>query len=358
MTIDLASFGDLLSGDVDGLGARRPPGAGPLVVVDLDTPGQVVDLERAPGLPFLVVGVSRSAAFGGPLASFDVVLVETSSTVPAPWVAVPRLEDALARLSSAVSRSPGAATVLAHVLRAGDDASFDRALVVESLGYSTLQGGPEFARWLAERPAPPARPAEGQVLAMERIGDDLHVILDRPHVRNALNAALRDALCEALAVAVVDGSVASVHLSGRGRDFCSGGDLDEFGTAPDPVRAHVVRTARSVVAAMAPVAARTVAHLHGACFGAGIEIPAAAGHVMATADTRIRLPELAMGLIPGAGGTVSMPRRIGRHRTAWLALTGSDVGAETALEWALVDEIVDADPTGSATPDTQGYSVD
>ncbi len=185
-------------------------------------------------------------------------------------------------------------------------------------------------------------------------GDDLHLILDRPHVRNALNAALRDALCEALAVAIVDASVASVHLSGRGPHFCSGGDLDEFGTAPDPVRAHLVRTSRSVAAAMAPVAARTVAHLHGACVGAGIEIAAAAGRVTATPDTRIRLPELAMGLIPGAGGTASLPRRIGRHRTAWLALTGSDLDAETAHQWGLVDEIVNPDATESAWSGTQG----
>ena len=58
------------------------------------------------------------------------------------------------------------------------------------------------------------------------------------------------------------------------------------------------------------------------CLGAGVELPAFAARVVAHANTSFALPELEMGLVPGAGGTVSLPRRIGRQRTAWLALTG------------------------------------
>jgi enoyl-CoA hydratase/carnithine racemase len=60
---------------------------------------------------------------------------------------------------------------------------------------------------------------------------------------------------------------------------------------------------------------------------------------VARPDTVIGLPEVSLGLIPGAGGTVSLPRRIGRHRTAWLALTGRTIDAATARAWGLVDEI-------------------
>jgi enoyl-CoA hydratase/carnithine racemase len=81
--------------------------------------------------------------------------------------------------------------------------------------------------------------------------------------------------------------------------------------------------------------------LHGACVGAGIELPAYAHRVVAAPDTRILLPEVAMGLIPGAGGTVSIPRRIGRWRTLFLALSGDAVDAATALSWGLVDAIAD-----------------
>lgn len=73
--------------------------------------------------------------------------------------------------------------------------------------------------------------------------------------------------------------------------------------------------------------------------GAGIELAAFANRVLAAPDTVIRLPEIEMGLIPGAGGTASLPVRIGRERTAYLALTGDPLTAEEALEWGLVDEV-------------------
>ena len=90
---------------------------------------------------------------------------------------------------------------------------------------------------------------------------------------------------------------------------------------------------------LARIARRVRAELHGACVGAGIELPAFASRVVAREDAFFQLPELSMGLIPGAGGTVSLPRRIGRQRTAWLALTGARLEAATALDWGLVDEL-------------------
>ncbi len=313
----------------------------PFVVVDLDAPTALAPPSGSPATPVtrVTVGTSRRGDFDGAFGDLDVVLVEGRSADPAPWVTVPDLDAAVDRLRTETARSPLAAVTLAQVLRAGAEASFGAALVVESLAYSMLQTGPEFARWLAARPAPRPRPDESEVLLVERHGEDLTITLDRPEVRNALNASLRDALCDALDVAVVDESVRSVHLFGNGPDFCSGGDLDEFGTAPDPATAHVVRTARSAAARVDAIATRTVAHLHGACIGAGIEIAASAGRVVAAPDTRIQLPELRLGLIPGAGGTASVPRRVGRHRSAWLALSGAVLDAGTALEWGLVDEI-------------------
>ena len=77
--------------------------------------------------------------------------------------------------------------------------------------------------------------------------------------------------------------------------------------------------------------------LHGPCAGAGIELAAFAGTVAADAGTTCWLPEVGMGLIPGAGGTVSIPRRIGRWRTLYLALTGHRIDVATALAWGLID---------------------
>jgi enoyl-CoA hydratase/carnithine racemase len=82
--------------------------------------------------------------------------------------------------------------------------------------------------------------------------------------------------------------------------------------------------------------------VHGACIGAGVELPAFAGRVVARPDATFRLPEVSMGLVPGAGGTVSIPRRIGRERFAPWALAGETIDATTALSWGLVDEISQA----------------
>lgn len=73
--------------------------------------------------------------------------------------------------------------------------------------------------------------------------------------------------------------------------------------------------------------------------GSGLEMAAFCGWVSARDDAVFGLPELALGLIPGAGGTVSITRRIGRWRTAYLVLSGRTVGAATALSWGLVDEV-------------------
>ena len=149
---------------------------------------------------------------------------------------------------------------------------------------------------------------------------------------------MRDALCEALELALWD-PVLRVTLDGEGPGFCAGGDLDEFGSAPDPATAHIVRVSASVGRMLHELRDRVTVRVHGECVGAGLELPAFAGRVVARAGSRFRLPEIAMGLVPGAGGTVSLPRRIGRARTAWLALSGEAIDADTALRWGLADAI-------------------
>jgi enoyl-CoA hydratase/carnithine racemase len=166
----------------------------------------------------------------------------------------------------------------------------------------------------------------------------LSVVLARPARRNAVDAAMRDALVEALSIAELD-STLRVVLRGDGPCFSAGGDLDEFGSATDPAAAHLVRVQASAGAVLHRIRDRVRVRVHGACFGAGVELPAFAGHVVAAVGTTFVLPEVAMGLLPGAGGTVSIPRRIGRHRTLWLALSGAPLDASVALAWGLVDEL-------------------
>jgi hypothetical protein len=233
----------------------------------------------------------------------------------------------------------GPARVLDDVLRLTERLAVEDGLVVESLAYSTLLAGPDFLAWRRAHPRRATAPVPEPV-RLSRSGGVLDVRLDTPERHNAFSAAMRDALIEALEVARWDETVSEVRLTGAGRSFSSGGDLDEFGTTVDVVTAHAIRLDRSAGLAVHRLRERVRPVLHGACIGAGIEVPAFADHVRARPDAFFCLPELALGMIPGAGGTVSIARRIGRWRTAYLALTGRRIDAATALSWGLVDELV------------------
>lgn len=249
-------------------------------------------------------------------------------------------EAALERVKRRIGANPQAAAVLVQVLRHNASAGVADGLLAESLAYSTLQAGPEFARWLASRPSKRSASAEaGEPVALERDEDTLTITLNRPAKRNAYSAAMRDAVCEALQWVADDASIQRVVLQGAGACFSAGGDLDEFGTLPDPATGHLVRTTRSAAALLHAVRGRVECRLHGACVGAGIELPSFAGRVVAREHAFFMLPEVAMGLIPGAGGTVGITRRIGRRRCALMALSGDRIDPETALEWGLIDAI-------------------
>jgi len=238
-----------------------------------------------------------------------------------------------------VRRVPQAAISLAVLLRQTEALSIPAALAAESAVYSMLQAGPEFAAWRAATPARPDPDPDRTTVLIDRDGDRLSLTLDRPHRHNAISMRLRDELHAALMIAVVDDSVREVVIGGNGPSFCSGGDLGEFGSRPDPVTAHVTRLARSPAALIERLRDRVEMRIHGSTFGGGIEMAAFAGRVIADSDTRVALPEVSLGLIPGAGGTASLTRRIGRQRTAALGLLGKTIDAPTAVDWGLVDEI-------------------
>ncbi len=116
----------------------------------------------------------------------------------------------------------------------------------------------------------------------------------------------------------------------------------EFGTFDDPASAHLARTRYSPALVLDELTARLGrncrAEVHGQVLGSGLEMAAYCGLVRAHPDAQLGLPELSLGLIPGAGGTVSITRRIGRWRTAYLVLSGRTIDTATALRWGLIDE--------------------
>jgi enoyl-CoA hydratase/carnithine racemase len=342
LNLDPRSFRDMLADPA--LAETISAAAGcPLVTVEVPnaTRGRWLDGLDTTALPAVVLVVAADPAClpAGAVNAADVILTE-DDCAPSPFIAPPAgLDAAMEQLDARLAVNPVAGTALALQLRISAGLSVPAGLIAESATYSALQAGAEFRRWRASRPAREPEPDTGRVI-VENSAGALRITLARPARRNAVDWRMRDALAEALAAAVGAPDI-RVLLRGDGPDFCAGGDLDEFGSRPDPALAHLIRLTRSPAMLLHTLADRTTAFLHGACLGAGIELPAFAASVRATADSRIGLPEIGLGLIPGAGGTVSLARRIGRWRTAFLALTGATISAEQALRWGLIDAIDD-----------------
>lgn len=316
--------------DADRLSA---PGGQPVLLVDAAG-------WRRPRAPIqaVVIGVDRDGVLPAVVVDDFDLLLTVADRAPRPWVSIRKPADA-DRLADAVRTNPLAATIAAQILRLTSKLPFADALAVESLAYSSLLGGAEFAHWRAHTDTHPRLSVPAEPLRIERDGDRITLTLDDSANRNAMSAAMRDALYEALANALDDPGRPMVRLQGAGKCFSTGGALAEFGTARDLAEAHAVRTLHSCARALDALAARAEVRLHGACVGSGIEVAAAAHRRIAGADAWFQLPEVTMGLIPGAGGTVTVARAIGRHRTLWMLLSARRVGAAQALDWGLVHAI-------------------
>ncbi|WP_374207081.1 enoyl-CoA hydratase/isomerase family protein [Mycolicibacterium sp. OfavD-34-C] len=316
-------------------------------VADLSEPPPLED--AGPSGVVVAVGDLDSAHAEYWLQRASFTLIEHSSDDPR-TVCVDSVPDVLAVLQRRCSIWPVAAATGDDVLRAVDiSAPAFAGVITESLAYSTLQSGAEFAAWLHRR-GPRTVPDEADPVLADRDADTLRIRFNRPRRHNAFTTAARAALLDALTVARLDPTVTEVVLAGTGPSFCSGGDLDEFGTFTDPAAAHLARTRHSPALALdelrGRLAQRLRAQIHGQVLGSGLEMAAFCGRVSADPQTRMGLPELELGLIPGAGGTVSITRRIRRWRTAYLFLTGALIDARQALQWGLVDEVTADGPAG------------
>lgn len=304
----------------DDLSPRASLWDGPLALVDLDSaPDGDIALPPCP-----VIGFGHA---GHPLAARLDCVVEPPVS--------------LGGLARHVLARPHAAAVVVGLLRLLPALDPLAGLEAESLAYAVLQGSDEHRAWRAAQA--PRRPMPAGCVRAERKsehgGEILRIVLDNPAAGNAIDRAMRDALHEALSLAVLDASIARIVLSGEGRTFSLGAALEEFGSTADPATAHAIR-ARTLPARMAArCAERLEARIQGGCVGSGLELAAWARRIVASPDAWFHLPELAMGVLPGAGGCVSLSRRIGPQRTALMVLSGKRISARKALAWGLVDAI-------------------
>ena len=297
----------------DWRGDRRP-----FLVVDLAAWPNDAPLAPLPPVPVLAVGTAAH-----PQARLADVLLEGA--------------DALPRLASRIGRVPLASAVVVQVLRAIEGLPAERGLILDSLALGTLQAGSEHAGWLARRRIQP--PAAAGTLHMAREGDRLDLLIDRPAAFNAIDSRMRDDLHDAFQLAALDESIGHVRLRARGRCFSVGADLAEFGTTRDPAEAHAIRMRTLPAHPVIRRAGIYDIHVQGACIGSGLELAAFAGRLTAEQGAWFQLPETGMGILPGFGGCVSVPRRVGRQRAALLMLSGQRIDAATALKWGLIDEV-------------------
>jgi 3-hydroxyacyl-CoA dehydrogenase len=174
-----------------------------------------------------------------------------------------------------------------------------------------------------------------------REGSVAVIVVNNPPV-NALKQDMRIGLIEAFARARTDPAVAAVVLAADGRTFIAGADITEFDLPPQ------TPTTSDLIAAIESMPKPVIAALHGTPLGAGLEIAMGCHFRIAAAGTRLGLPEIKLGLMPGAGGTQRLPRLIGMAKAMDMILTGNPIPAEQALADGLVDDVVDGDLVATA----------
>lgn len=160
------------------------------------------------------------------------------------------------------------------------------------------------------------------------------LMLDNPPV-NGLGHALRSGLVAALDAAESDAAVTGIIVTGTGRLFCGGADVREFGTPRSTAKPDL----RDVLTRLLRCTKPIVAALNGAAFGGGLELAMACHYRVADARAQMALPEVNLGLIPGAWGTQMLPRLTGIERATTMVTDGRPIDAATALQAGLVDRV-------------------
>ena len=175
-------------------------------------------------------------------------------------------------------------------------------------------------------------------VTIERLDGVALLTLNNPPV-NGLSFAMRAALGDSVMEALADESITAIVVAGAGRMFCGGADIREFGQPPPPGAASLPAVLDELEASRKPV----VAAIHGVAAGGGLEV-ALACHVRIVAPgTRLGLPEVTLGIVPGAGGTQRLARLIGVEAALDVIVGGKLLPAERALALGIADELADGD---------------
>jgi 3-hydroxyacyl-CoA dehydrogenase len=177
-----------------------------------------------------------------------------------------------------------------------------------------------------------------QSVDLDRRGRVAVLTVNNPPV-NALSQHVRQGLRDGLKQAAADGNVAAIVITCAGRTFIAGADITEFGKPPKEPGLHEVLDL--IEGSPKPV----VAVIHGTALGGGLEVTLACHYRVGVKTARFGLPEVKLGILPGAGGTQRLPRVVGVPKALSMIVSGDPIGADEALKVGLIDEIVDGDLT-------------
>ncbi|MBZ9679412.1 MULTISPECIES: 3-hydroxyacyl-CoA dehydrogenase NAD-binding domain-containing protein [unclassified Mesorhizobium] len=167
------------------------------------------------------------------------------------------------------------------------------------------------------------------------------VTIDNPPV-NALSFHVREPLMQALVALRDDASVAAIVIACAGRTFVAGADITEFGK---PMQQPELR---AIVAVLEAIARPTVAAIHGTALGGGLELALGCHFRVADQGAKLGLPEVKLGILPGGGGTVRLPRLVGAAKALKMIVSGTPIGADEAYGAGLVDAVFEGDLTTHA----------
>jgi 3-hydroxyacyl-CoA dehydrogenase len=179
----------------------------------------------------------------------------------------------------------------------------------------------------------------GEVVKLESRDGVAIVTVDSPPV-NALSAAVRRGIHQQVSAAVADPAVHAIVLTCGGRTFIAGADITEFGKPPQPPSLN------EVISTLENSPKPVIAAIHGTALGGGLEVALGCHFRVAVKEAKLGLPEVKLGLLPGAGGTQRLPRAVGPELAVQMIVTGTPIGAGEALEHGLIEEIVEGPAAG------------
>lgn len=182
--------------------------------------------------------------------------------------------------------------------------------------------------------------AASPALAVQREGATVHLRLNRPDALNALDVPMARALAQATGTLAADPSVRAVVLSGAGRAFCSGGDLQRMRADPVPVARELIEALHEAIVLLNGLRAPVVASVHGIVAGAGVSLLLACDLAIAAEGTRFNLAYVNVGASCDGSSSWSLPRIVGLRKALEIALLGETLDAAEALRLGLVNRVV------------------